>query len=57
MNESGYGAAVDNWAIGVLTYEVLVGMPPFAGPNSPNREDTYERILKRFVFEDSKRER
>ena len=46
MNESGYGAAVDNWAIGVLTYEVLVGMPPFAGPNSPNREDTYERILK-----------
>ena len=24
MNESGYGAAVDNWAIGVLTYEVLV---------------------------------
>ena len=45
-NESGYGAAVDNWAIGVLTYELLVGIPPFAGPNSPNREDTYERILK-----------
>ena len=45
-NESGYGAAVDNWAIGVLTYELLVGIPPFAGPNSPNREDTYDRILK-----------
>jgi len=45
-NESGYGAAVDNWAIGVLTYELLVGIPPFAGPNSPNREDMYERILK-----------
>ena len=46
LEQPGYGAAVDTWAIGVLTYELLVGIPPFAGPNSPNREDTYARITK-----------
>jgi serine/threonine protein kinase len=27
--EEKYGASVDWWALGVLTYEMLVGQPPF----------------------------
>jgi len=33
---------VDHWALGVLTYEFLVGSPPF---EAPNNQETYRRII------------
>ena len=41
MNHTEYDFSVDNWCIGVLTYEFLVGHPPF---ESSTKEQTYERI-------------
>ena len=38
-----YSAKVDVWAVGILTYELLVGYAPF---EQENRRDTYECILK-----------
>ena len=37
-----YSAAVDAWALGVLTYELLVGFPPFF---DQSRNGTEDRIL------------
>jgi len=34
---------VDNWSLGVLTYELLVGKPPF---EASQRQQTYKRISK-----------
>ena len=36
-----YDSSIDNWCIGVLTYELLVGHPPF---ESMTDKQTYERI-------------
>ena len=36
-----YTPMVDNWRLGVLPYEFLVGHPPF---ESKNKDLTYERI-------------
>lgn len=36
-----YDRNVDNWCIGVLTYEFLVGKPPF---ESDTKDHTYARI-------------
>ncbi|EFJ47737.1 aurora kinase [Volvox carteri f. nagariensis] len=36
-------SAVDNWCLGVLTYEFLFGGPPF---EAPDHYDTYKRISK-----------
>ena len=33
---------VDHWALGILTYEFLVGKPPF---ESETNQDTYRRIV------------
>lgn len=38
-----YDKNVDLWCLGVLTYEFLVGTPPF---EMESLEDTYEKILK-----------
>lgn len=38
-----YDKSVDLWCIGVLTYEFLVGSPPF---ETNTMEETYEKILK-----------
>ena len=37
-----HGAAVDNWSLGVLTYEFLFGGPPF---EAPGHQDTYRRCV------------
>ena len=37
-----YGLAVDWWALGVLFYEMLVGMPPFY---SRHQKEMYQKIL------------
>jgi len=34
---------VDNWCVGILCYELLVGKPPF---ESKTNAETYQRILK-----------
>ena len=37
--------SVDNWSLGVLTYEFLTGMPPF---EAPGHQDTYRRCVVGF---------
>ena len=39
----GYGLAVDNWALGVLAYECVVGSVPFG--EEGERHEMYSRIL------------
>ena len=41
IDHKNYSSAVDNWCIGVLTYEFLVGKPPF---EASNKDATYQRI-------------
>eukprot|EP00180_Rhodochaete_pulchella_P003041 Plantae.Rhodophyta-Rhodochaete_pulchella.ctg4932.p1 GENE.Plantae.Rhodophyta-Rhodochaete_pulchella.ctg4932~~Plantae.Rhodophyta-Rhodochaete_pulchella.ctg4932.p1 ORF type:complete len:339 (+),score=65.95 Plantae.Rhodophyta-Rhodochaete_pulchella.ctg4932:76-1092(+) len=41
LNKDGHGFAVDWWALGVLTYVMLVGKPPFF---SDNRTELYRQI-------------
>lgn len=43
ISGSGHGRAVDYWALGILTYEMLFGHPPFFGENPFN---VYQLILK-----------
>ncbi len=38
-----HAATVDIWALGVLTYEFICGMPPF---EAPDQKGTYKRIAK-----------
>ena len=42
-----YDKRVDVWALGVLTYECLIGHPPFEVPDSV--EETHECIKEREV--------
>ena len=41
---TGHGAEVDWWALGVMIYEFLAGVPPF---NADTPEDIFDRILRR----------
>lgn len=38
-----YNGSVDQWCLGILCYEFLVGSPPF---ESENTEMTYEKIRR-----------
>lgn len=38
-----HSTSADNWCLGVLLYEFLVGSPPF---ESTTTNDTYKRIVK-----------
>ncbi|XP_044738754.1 aurora kinase C-like [Chrysoperla carnea] len=42
VNHKSYDSAVDNWALGVLCYEFLVGKPPF---ETQSTDETYRRIV------------
>mmetsp|Transcript_20477 Transcript_20477/g.56774 ORF Transcript_20477/g.56774 Transcript_20477/m.56774 type:complete len:721 (-) Transcript_20477:358-2520(-) len=43
INGTGHGAAVDWWALGILTYELLFGTTPFRGQR---RDETFENVLR-----------
>lgn len=44
LRGGGHGKAVDWWSLGILIYEMLVGIPPFY---SENVDHMYEHILKK----------
>ena len=49
LAEKGHSFPVDWWALGVLTYEMIVGFPPFyTGTN--NNAKMYELIKKKAVY-------
>ena len=51
LSNRGYGKSVDWWAVGVLTYEMSVGVPPFQA-DDPTK--IYEKILSgKFYLPDS----
>lgn len=43
LAETGYGLEVDMWAIGVITYILLCGFPPFRSPDR-DQEELFELI-------------
>ena len=42
----GYGPSVDWWALGIITFEFLVGFPPF---NDESPQQIFQNILKREI--------
>ena len=49
---SGYGLEIDTWAVGIITYIMLCGFPPFASPTK-NQKELFARIRKgSFTFPD-----
>uniref|UniRef100_A0AAR2L190 Doublecortin-like kinase 3 n=1 Tax=Pygocentrus nattereri TaxID=42514 RepID=A0AAR2L190_PYGNA len=45
LAETGYGVAVDNWAMGVILFVLLSGFPPFRSPDR-NQEELFCLIQK-----------
>ena len=52
--EKKYNEKVDNWAIGILLYELLHGLPPFHIENLEDKKYLFDKILKnKYSFKDS----
>lgn len=49
LKEVGHTYPVDWWALGILTYEMIVGFPPFY-TGSPNNAKMYQLIKEKPVF-------
>ena len=49
LKETGHSFPVDWWCLGILTYEMIVGFPPFY-TGSPNSQKMYELIKSKPVF-------
>lgn len=49
LEEVGHAFPVDWWALGILTYEMMVGFPPFY-TGQPNNNKMYELIKTKPVF-------
>jgi serum/glucocorticoid-regulated kinase 2 len=49
LKEVGHTYPVDWWALGILTYEMIVGFPPFY-TGSPNNSKMYQLIKEKPVF-------
>jgi serine/threonine protein kinase len=49
LQERGHSYPVDWWTLGVLTYEMIVGFPPFY-TGSPDNKKMFEFILKKPVY-------
>lgn len=49
LDEKGHSFPVDWWALGILTYEMIVGFPPFY-TGSPNNQKMYDLIRSKPVF-------
>lgn len=45
--DKGYGTMVDYWSLGCLTYELLMGVPPFSNNVDDYKPKIYADILKR----------
>ncbi|CAK9299836.1 unnamed protein product [Gordionus sp. m RMFG-2023] len=43
VNSRAYNEKVDNWSLGILTFELLMAYPPF---ESDDRDETYRKIRK-----------
>ena len=51
-----YSFGVDWWALGILTYEMIVGFPPFLVVNSSGPKPMFELIKKQqVIFPDAKK--
>lgn len=49
LTETGYGLPVDIWALGIITYILLCGFPPFRSPE--RRQSELFEIIKKGEFE------
>jgi serine/threonine protein kinase len=45
FEESGYDEKVDIWAVGVITYILLSGRPPFPGAGGEEVADFQKRVM------------
>ena len=57
MTEEGYDFSIDWWALGILTYELIVGFTTFySGKNDSNYQKMYQRIKEgEIIFPDPER--